>query len=99
MRNLWEYICLNFKVSIGTTNSDTLHCDPNHNFILIAQMLPISKDNSLLQEGKCNEILDLDVGSRGEQEVDWKHSDGILRAQQIPEISGTFGTTYSAAES
>lgn len=38
------------------------------------------------------------------QEVDWeggwwKHSDGILCVQQIPEIFGTFGTTYIAAES
>lgn len=50
---------------IGTANADTLHCDSNQNFILLAQMLPISKDNRLLQEAKWNEIHDLDVGSTG----------------------------------
>lgn len=35
----------------------------------------------------------------GWEEVDRKHSDGILGLQQPPEILGTFGTTYSAAES
>lgn len=32
---------------------------------LMAQMLPISKDNCLRQGAKCNEILDVDVDSRG----------------------------------
>lgn len=55
----------------------------------MVQMLPISKDNCLLQEAKW--ILDLDVGSWGG--AGGGNSDQIVCVQQIPEIFGTFRTT------